>query len=226
MWKFHATPSATGYCDTRQAVAIDCEMGTAESGDSELIRVTLIDYFSSEVLVDRLVYPDVEMSHYNTRFSGVTRKDIEMARAKGTCFRGRDQARAAVWGFVGPNTVVVGHSAHNDLTAMRWIHSTVVDTWQIESAKAKAAQELKEAESPIVVSTDTGATPTEQTPRKRRKGSGALSLKTLAMERLGREIQASGRKGHDSLEDALAARDLAHSSIITHHYELNRQPTL
>ena len=59
--------------------------------DSELIRVTLIDYFSSAILVDSLVYPDVEMSHYNTRFSGVTKKDMEMARAKGTCFRGRDQ---------------------------------------------------------------------------------------------------------------------------------------
>jgi DNA polymerase III epsilon subunit-like protein len=214
---FHATPSATEYSYTRQAVAIDCEMGTAASGDSELIRVTLIDYFSSAVLVDSLVYPDVEMSHYNTRFSGVTKKDIEMARAKGTCFRGRDQARAAVWRFVGPNTVVVGHSAHNDLTAMRWIHSVVVDTYLIEFAKAKAAQKIKEAKPPIVVSIDTGATPTEQTPRKGGKGSGALSLKTLAMVRLGREIQA--KKGHDSLEDALAERDLA-------HYELNCQPTL
>jgi len=189
-------------------------MGTAASGDCELIRVTLIDYFSSAILVDSLVYPDVEMSHYNTRFSGVTKKDMEVARAKGTCFRGRDQARAVVWRFVGPNTVVVGHSAHNDLTAMRWIHSIVVDTWLIESTKAKAAQQAKEAQPPIVESTDTGATPTEQTPRKGRKGSGALSLKTLAMVRLGREIQASEKKGHDSLEDALAARDLAHSQCI------------
>ena len=76
--------------------------------------------------------------------------------------------------------------------------------------KAKAAQQTKEAQPPIVESTDTGATPTEQTPRKGRKGSGALLLKTLAMVRLGREIQASGKKGHDSLEDVLAARDLAH----------------
>jgi RNA exonuclease 1 len=90
LWRFHATPSATEYSDTRQAVAIDCEIGTVASGDSELIRVTLIDYFSSAVLVDSLVYPDVEMSHYSTRFLGVTKKEIEMARAKGTCFRGRD----------------------------------------------------------------------------------------------------------------------------------------
>jgi hypothetical protein len=40
---------------------------------------------------------------------------MEMARAKGTCLRGRDQARAAVF---------------------------VVDTWLIESTKAKAAQKI------------------------------------------------------------------------------------
>ena len=62
---------------------------------------------------------------------------------------------------------------------------------------------IKEVKPPIVVSIDTGVTPTEQTPQKGRKGSGALLLKTLAMVRLGREIQA--KKGHDSLEDALAA---------------------
>ena len=107
MWKFHATPAAAAYSDIRQAVAIDCEMGTAASGDNELIRVTLIDYFSSAVLVDSLVYPDVAMSHYNTRFSGVTKQDMETARARGRCFRGRDQARTAVWRFVGPSTIVV-----------------------------------------------------------------------------------------------------------------------
>lgn len=231
MWKFHATPAATAYSDIRQAVAIDCEMGTAESGDNELIRVTLIDYFSSAVLVDSLVYPDVAMSHYNTCFSGVTKKDMEMASARGRCFRGRDQARTAVWRFVGPNTIVVGHSAHNDLNAMRWIHSVVVDTWLIEStnaktAKAKAERELKEAQPPNAeqeleeaqppnVSIDTSATPnkSQQISRKGPKGSGALSLKTLAMVRLKREIQAAGKKGHDSLEDALAARDLAHWNV-------------
>jgi hypothetical protein len=83
------------------------------------------------------------------------------------------------------------------------------------TSAVKAAQQMKEAQPPIVESTDTGATPTEQTPRKGRKGSGALSLKTLAMVRLGREIQAGGKKGHDSLEDALAARDLAHSQYMS-----------
>lgn len=206
-------------------------MGTAKSGDSELIRVTLIDYFSSEVLVDKLVYPDVAMEHYNTRFSGVTRKDMENARRSGQCLMGKKRAREAIWKFVGPHTIVVGHSAHNDLTAMRWTHNVVVDTWLVESenkkakeveANAKAERDRKEQEV-----SQTQSSPSEdldkvqeaqqhkESPKKKVKGSGTLSLKTLTWERLRREIQTAGRKGHDSLEDAIATRDLAHWNVLT-----------
>jgi RNA exonuclease 1 len=205
-------------------------MGTAQSGDSELIRVTLIDYFSSEVLVDRLVYPDVAMEHYNTRFSGVTRKQMENARALRQCLMGKKMAREAVWRFVGPHTVVVGHSAHNDLAAMRWIHIVVVDTWLVESekkkakevkAKAEAERDGKEQEVSQTQSSPSKdvdevqeAQQHKENPKKKVKGSGPLSLKTLTWERLRREIQTAGRRGHDSLEDAIATRDLAHWNVL------------
>src|SRR5450432_3975662 len=95
-WKFHTTPDVYTSSTIRPAVAIDCEMGTARSGDSELIRVTLIDYFSSVILVDSLVYPDVAMEHYNTRFSGVTTGQMELARKQGRCLMGKERARKAV----------------------------------------------------------------------------------------------------------------------------------
>ncbi|KAK4243848.1 hypothetical protein C7999DRAFT_35804 [Corynascus novoguineensis] len=65
-WQFHGTPTQIRFSH-RLAVAIDCEMGTAFDEDSELIRLTLIDYFSGEILIDSLVYPDVPMKHFNTR---------------------------------------------------------------------------------------------------------------------------------------------------------------
>ncbi|KAF8855031.1 hypothetical protein BDZ45DRAFT_596231 [Acephala macrosclerotiorum] len=213
LWKFHPTPSAYTSHQIRDAVAIDCEMGTAKSGDSELIRVTLIDYFSSEVLVDKLVYPDVAMEHYNTRFSGVTRKEMENALALGQCLMGKKRAREAIWRFIGPYTVVVGHSAHNDLTAMRWIHTVVVDTWLIEWEKKKAKEVKEKAECGEVPRTQSSPVNLRK-PKKKVKGSGALSLKTLTWERLRREIQTAGRKGHDSLEDAIATRDLAHWNVL------------
>jgi len=215
MWQYHRTPDSKSR--KYAAVAIDCEMGTSKSGDSELIRVTLVDYFSSAILIDSLVYPNVEMLHYNTRYSGVSRKDMEIARSTNRCIRGRDNARFALWRFVGPKTVVIGHSANNDLAALRWIHPVVVDTFSILSAhrdatREKATDEKKDNGLPAVpsegnskpASTENGARP------KKRKGSGELSLKTLTKERLGREIQTAGNRGHDSLEDAIATRDLVH----------------
>lgn len=43
--------------------------------------------------------------------------------------------------------------------------------------------------------------------------SVSLSLKTLMKQCLEKDVQTGGRKGHDSLEDAVAARDLVHWQI-------------
>lgn len=198
--------------------------------------MTLIDYFSSEILVDNLVYPDVAMEHYNTRFSGVTRKEMENALTLGQCLMGKSKAREAVWRFVGPHTIVVGHSANNDLTAMRWIHTVMVDTYLIESKKKKAKEEeakekkakeekaneekANEEKAKTVAKRDGKEREVQESeqhkekPKKKVKGSGALSLKTLTRERLRREIQTAGRNGHDSLEDVIATRDLAHWNVL------------
>jgi len=262
-WQFYPTPNPQPASPRRAAVAIDCEMGTGLSGDSELIRVTLIDYFSSETLVDSLVYPDVPMQHYNTRFSGVSRKDMEIAVKTGNCIKGRNNALMAIWQFIGPQTVVVAHSGNNDLSSLRWIHPTMFDTHLVEYMIAKAGKdkeeqeklerealeqqkfdqmmpleqlkylELKEKEleqekekekvepvEPVEPATPPAGSPGKpadgrQQPKPRKpKGSGALSLKTLSREKLGRDIQMAGNKGHDSLEDAIAARDIAHWIVL------------
>jgi RNA exonuclease len=191
-------------------------MGTAKSGDSELIRVTLLDYFSGRILVDNLVDPNVPMLHLNTRYSGVRPIDMDVARRSGTCFYGRDSAREAILKFVGPSTLVVGHSAQHDLTALRWIHPNVIDTYLLESDLNDAVEKESSA---AISSTSESLTPLDVkiqdnagSRRKRPKGSGRLSLKTLSKVKLGREIQ-TGRNGHDSVEDALAARDLVHAYL-------------
>lgn len=46
--------------------------------------------------------------------------------------------------------------------------------------------------------------------KKKPKGTGDLALKTLLKRYLGRDIQMQGNLGHDSMEDAIAARDLVH----------------
>lgn len=198
----------------RPAVAIDCEMGTAFDGDTELIRLTLIDYFSGETLIDSLVYPDIPMKHFNTRWSGITRGDMEASRRKRLCIHGRNAARRAVFRFVGRSTIVVGHGAQSDLSALRWIHHRVVDSFIVESVRRKhnmQPEEMSGSEEDGGKKAETGEIIANQ--KHRQKGSGSMSLKTLAMERLGRAIQV-GKNGHDSMEDAIAARDLIHSYII------------
>lgn len=160
----------------REAVALDCEMGTAKSGEPQLIRLTLVDFFTGETLIDSLVKPSVPMSHYNTKYSGVTAADMRKAESSGSCIRGRDAAREHIWKYVGPETIVIMHGGQNDLCALRWIHLTVIDSFLLERFV-----------SPV---------------------EGGKSLKNLSSRRLGRVIQKG--KGHCSLEDALACRELVH----------------
>lgn len=216
-WRFFTTPAAPGSSRARPtwrvAVSIDCEMGVAESGESELIRVSVVDYFSGITLLDSLVWPDVKMQHYNTRVSGVTRRDMLEARRRHTCLSGRDRAREAVWKHVGPDTIVIGHGASADLRSLRWIHHRIIDTLLVEEVVMKTENEVEVAAGASGQEKIEGQrlphTPTAQ----QYSGRHGSSLKALAHRRLNREIQKKGR-GHDSVEDALAARDLLHWHII------------
>ncbi|TWU78120.1 hypothetical protein ED733_007302 [Metarhizium rileyi] len=218
-WQFHET--RTEALPTHvAAVVLDCEMGTASTGESELIRLSMVDFFTGATLIDSLVYPSVKMTHYNTRFSGVTKQAMEDSRRRRQCIIGRDSARQAVYKFVGPETVVIGHAGHQDLTSLRWTHHRVVDTLMLETRKRSLEADMAEhkrweeaekadgaeAASPAVNADeqDNITAPSAQ--------EGGLSLKALALTRLNRVIQVKGR-GHNSLEDALATRDLLHWHI-------------
>ncbi|KAL7932427.1 ribonuclease H-like domain-containing protein [Trichoderma chlorosporum] len=232
-WKYFHTPNFQSRGSPAIAVVIDCEMGTASTGESELIRVSAVDYFSGKILLDKLVYPDVKMIHFNTRYSGVTRQDMENAKRRRSCLMGRSSARKALWQFIGPNTVVVGHGANSDLTSLRWIHPAIIDTYLIEKAnrppeedkqdkqEGQAAEVLAGNQQLPTEETNTQQGPDEKSPDEKGpdekgpaapKQRGGLSLKALAKERLGREIQVKGQ-GHDSVEDSIAARDILHWNV-------------
>lgn len=138
-WQMYETPTTRTHW-TRRAVALDCEMGIACTGESELIRVSLIDYFSGEVLLDSLVYPTIPMLHFSTKYSGVTRGMIEHARQRGHCIRGRDQARQLLWRYINSETLVVLHGGKGDLLALRWIHPAVIDTYMVESSRKDGSE--------------------------------------------------------------------------------------
>lgn len=170
----------------RPAVALDCEMGTSRLGNVELIRVSMIDFFTAQPLIDSLVIPNVEMAHYNTRYSGVTFAAMNKARRTNTGIRGVDAARKEVFKYVDSDTFVIVHGGSNDFTSLRWIHpvNKIIDSCVLEGY-------------------DYGV---------REKG-WKKSLKEVCKRRCGISVQdaklENGRAaGHDSLEDACAAREI------------------
>ncbi|KPI45503.1 RNA exonuclease 3 [Cyphellophora attinorum] len=176
-WQYHRTPlSSAPLPSHRAAIAIDAEMGTAVNGDLELIRITLIDFFTTDILLDSLVLPSAKLQSYNTVYSGITAEDMEQAIAVGNCLFGRDAAREAVFEFLSPETIVVAHGGNCDLSALRIIHENVIDTLILEGYH--------------------GA----------KKTLGGRTLKNLVKLSRGIEIQCG--VGHDSLEDAMGAREL------------------
>lgn len=111
-------PGSSG--PTHRIVACDCEMVRCASGLA-LARLTLMGE-KGQVLLDEFVRPDEPILDYNTRWSGITAK--EMAAAK----MGLEEARKRVMAIVSAETVLVGHSLENDLRCMRIVHTRVIDT--------------------------------------------------------------------------------------------------
>jgi RNA exonuclease 1 len=184
-WKYHPTSAQpfgppTPNPQVANAIALDCEMGISITGESELIRLTAVDFFTGATLIEKLVCPKAPMKTLNTRYSGVSNAQMTAAVAQRTCLFGRDAARHALLELISQGTVLVVHGGSGDLSSLRILHPHVVDSYILEG----------------------------YTLAMNEKREGGRSLKNLTKVRTGRDIQMKGKEGHDSLEDALAAREL------------------
>lgn len=110
------------------AVAIDCEMGIATDGSPVILQLSVVDFFSGEVLVDNLISPSKPVASWQEKFSGINARRMEEEERAGRAFAGLGAARAAMFRFVGNNTIIVGHSAQCDLEALGISHDRVIDT--------------------------------------------------------------------------------------------------
>ncbi|KAJ5231862.1 uncharacterized protein N7469_006450 [Penicillium citrinum] len=178
-WELFRTPASA--LNPHAAVALCCETGVTKTGDPELVRVSMIDFFTGKILINSVVFPKADMLHLNTRWSGVAWSMLYHARKTHTILEGRDHARREVWKFVGPETMVIVHSGgRKALEELRWIHKQVIDTEELESRRKKR----------------------EQVPDMWKAG-----LRKLARAHLKRDIENS-TFGHDTVESAIACRDL------------------
>lgn len=123
-----------------RAVALDCEMVATNSNLSELVRLTAIDYLTSEVLIDALVKPKETVINWRSTITGITEATMASAEAQGNVLYGCQGAQEELWKYVDSNTVLVGHAILNDLKALKIIHPKVVDSGILVSQAVKSKQ--------------------------------------------------------------------------------------
>ncbi|XP_049765354.1 uncharacterized protein LOC126094812 isoform X2 [Schistocerca cancellata] len=102
--------------------ALDCEMCYTTRG-LELTKVTVVAP-DGRLVYDCLVRPENYIIDYNTRFSGITARDLNRRGAT----KSLKDVQNDLMGFINADTILVGHGLENDLRALRIIHSTVIDT--------------------------------------------------------------------------------------------------
>lgn len=103
-------------------LALDCEMGFTSKG-YEMIRLTIVDFFSGEPIFDEIVDPFGDIIDLNSEFSGIHEIDMRKAIFFETCMD-----RVLNKRIINRNSILVGHGLENDLKVMRIIHDKVLDT--------------------------------------------------------------------------------------------------
>ena len=174
-----ATPPRMPDSPKSSAVAIDCEMVSLKNLSTSLIQLCAVDYLTGATLIDRLVQPPQRVRDWRTQYSGVSPQMVDEATARGDVFSSWRAARDELLKYVDADTIIVGHALHNDLDALRLMHGRVVDSAILVQEIAKPYRLMRQ-----------------------------WSLKTLCQELLLTEVQSQERRGHNCLEDTLAAREL------------------
>lgn len=164
--------------EKNQYIAIDCEMvGTGYAGQHSSLARVCMVDWDGNTLLDLHVRQTYEVTDYRTFVSGIVADDLTSEDAVDY-----EECRSRVQELIS-DKILVGHALKNDLTALNIRHP-----WQQvrDTGKYEPFMKTRFAESTILW------------PRK---------LKDLAKEKLGKDIQTSG-KPHCPFEDAKTALDL------------------
>ncbi|GMM55996.1 RNA exonuclease [Maudiozyma humilis] len=103
-------------------LALDCEMAYTSKG-FEMVRLTIVDFFTSKTLFDEIIDPFGEILDLNTQFSGIHEEDMKKAITYQDVMD-----RILTPSFINKNSILMGHGLENDLNVMRIIHDRIIDT--------------------------------------------------------------------------------------------------
>ncbi|XXG44486.1 hypothetical protein AAC387_Pa01g4277 [Persea americana] len=102
-------------------IAIDCEMVLCEDGTEAVVKVCAVDN-NLEVIIDNLVKPNKAIVDFRTEITGISAKDLEGITCSLT------DIQKSLKKLLSHGTILVGHSLHNDLQALKVDHARVIDT--------------------------------------------------------------------------------------------------
>lgn len=105
-------------------IAIDCEMVLCQNGTEEVVQVCAVDK-NLEVKLNLLIKPSYPVVDYRTDITGIVAKDLEEVATS------LADAQKSLKKLLMHGTVLVGHSLHNDLQALKIDHRLVIDTAHI-----------------------------------------------------------------------------------------------
>lgn len=105
----------------RDVLALDCEMCLTEGGQSELTRISILNW-NGEVVMDELVQPPRPVTDYLTRYSGITKELLDPVTTT------LQDIQQKLLSLITPRTILVGHSLNSDLGALKLTHPFIVDT--------------------------------------------------------------------------------------------------
>ncbi|RVX23261.1 Small RNA degrading nuclease 3 [Vitis vinifera] len=102
-------------------LAVDCEMVLCEDGTEGLVRVCVVDR-NLQVKLNELVKPHKAVVDYRTEITGVSAKDFDETTSSLV------DIQRSMKKLLSHGAVLVGHSLHNDLKALKLDHARVIDT--------------------------------------------------------------------------------------------------
>ncbi|KAJ5272967.1 hypothetical protein N7478_008092 [Penicillium angulare] len=121
--------------DARSAIVLHCATGRNYSGEAELLRVSAVDFYSGEVLIDTLVSPYGMLLHTDQRNSGISSAMLDNAEKIGYISEDRNAVREALFKFVNPQTTLIVHNGQQLLWLLRWIHLRIIDAYELQKRR-------------------------------------------------------------------------------------------
>ncbi|GER30921.1 small RNA degrading nuclease 3 [Striga asiatica] len=104
-----------------ELISIDCEMVLCEDGTEALVKVCAVDR-NLQVKLDKVVNPNKAIADYRTDITGISAKDLDEVTVS------LKDVQKSVKKLLSHGTILVGHSANNDLQALKVDHTRVIDT--------------------------------------------------------------------------------------------------